>query len=221
MLDFIIFTFFSCFEYLSIIYFSFVLFRLTLRHYTFHMLFIACVLSYVSYTLRLAGFDFVAPIAQMVVLFLFIWLMFRIQVFYAFLIMLTGYLAYMLVQGVFIMALVALGWITFEQLQPNTVIGVSIQIGTVALMMMLARFIEKMRWGFDFVPHSEFAQVKIRNENLVLLIVILLSFFSLGAAYSIVFYNNVNFGFYFLVSVNLIAIVLLIYFARKKDKRED
>ena len=63
--------------------------------------------------------------------------------------------------------------------------------------------------------------MKIRNENLVLLIVILLSFFSLGAAYSIVFYNNVNFGFYFLVAVNLIAIVLLIYFARKKDKRED
>lgn len=221
MFDFVIFTFFSSFEYLAIIYFGFVLFRITLRQYTFHMLFIACVLSYVSYTLRFAGFDFVAPITQMIVLFLFIWLMFRIQVFYASVIAITGYLVFMLVQGVFIIALVSLGMVTFEQLQPNTVIGVSIQIGTVALMMLLARLIEHLNWGFDFVPHSEFAQVKLKNENRVLLIVILLSFLSFGATYSILFYKDAFVGFPYLVTVNLIVIVLLIYFARKRDKSED
>src|SRR5690625_1713853 len=222
MLEFVLFTFFSSFEYVAIIMIAFAIYRIRFKNIAFHLLFISLSLSYVSFTMRdHVGIESFAPIIQIMVLFLFIWLMFRIQVFYALLITVTGYFSLVIDQGLLIVLLDFLGVIIFEQVAPSTMIGYYIQMLTAAVLIVLSSIVEKFNWGFDFVPHSEFAKVRMRHENTIILSIILVAFLIFLVTYSLVMYNKLINGFQIIVMTNIVALALLIYFARKKDKKEE
>ena len=221
MLNASLFVLFSTFEFLSILLFMFVLFRLKIAHNKFHILFIAVLLSYISYNLHVAQLSGISPLLQMLVYFLLIWLMFRIQIFYALVISAISYISFGMVQSIFLVSLHLLNIITFDQIVPGTMLGYFLQICTATIMLTITLILKKLNWGYDYVPHNEFAPIKLKNENLHFLIIIVISVLFIGIVYYITLNEQYAMGFNHLITLLILTVILLIIISNKKNRSDD
>lgn len=222
MIKFLLFMFFSAIEVVSTVILMFVIFRM---NYFFkfipHIVFIGLACSYVSYNLWQSDLGGISPIIHCAVFFILVWLLFRIQVFYALFISTISYLAYGLIQGFLTFWFHFMGWFRIEEIGPNTPLAFSMQTLSALITLILSFILHKLNWGFNFVPHSEFAPLELKNDNVVILIIIIWSILTIGISYYFTIKNNMLVSFNMLVLSYILAVLFLLILARRKDREDN
>ena len=222
MIKFLLFIFFSAIEVVSTVILMFVVFRMNyFLKFIPHIVFIGLACSYVSYNLWQSDLGGISPIIQCAVFFILVWLLFRIQVFYALFISTISYMAYGLIQGILTFGFHFMGWLKIEDIGPNTPLAFAMQTLTALITLILSFILHKLNWGFNFVPHYEFAPINMKNDNSLILFIVILSILVIGLTYYFTIKNNLNVAFNFLVLCNIIVVLFLLILARRKDREEN
>jgi len=211
----VVFLLVSAFEWFSLIFLAFTIFKLEVGWYKGQIIFSAFLLSLLSYllfeVLDLTGF---ASLLQPPIVFLFFWQMFRIPVFYAGLMTSNGYLAYVVINAIIFSIYDVLG----ANLQPGNWIMYSAQILSGILALLIGWLIVKFRIGFSFVPYGERANVKLTGINLKLLLFTFIGYAAVAASSYWVFLQNVTFLF---LIVTATALGIFQYLIFRKEYSDD
>lgn len=218
-MDFIWFNLFSTIEVVGMFVLMLALFRFKIREYITHIVFASFLLSQTSYYMR-EHFDLASyvPLMYVVFTFLFVWLMFRVQLFYAAVMAVTGYIGLIIIQGVIIFIGISLNLFQLDDIGP-TWLGYVLQLITFLTSLFISWLLMRKRIGFTFVPFSESVSVKLKGENTLILLVILLTFL----------FTSVNLYLSFLGMISFMIVVVLfifffsslIYLAIRREKRDD
>ncbi|WP_342436332.1 hypothetical protein NSS79_23320 [Paenibacillus sp. FSL L8-0436] len=166
MLDSVLFIVFSVLESTSLFYLAFKIFKIDL--YPKEIVFAGLIMAFFSYCLRFNySMSKTDVFLQYTLAFLFIWLLFRIHIFYA--VIMTGmtYQAYMLIQSLLylFMNLTGLVKMNFPSLSTGSYL---LQLLTVTASLIIAYYIGKKRKGFDFVPDKPEGRIDIGKRDKIL-----------------------------------------------------
>lgn len=166
MLDFVLFILFSVLESTALFFLAFRIFKIDL--YPKEIVFAGVIMAFFSYNLRynlaLSNID---VFLQYTLVFLFIWLLFRIHVFYAVIMTGMAYQAYMLIQSLIylFMNITGLFQLRFPSLSAGSYL---MQLLTVSVTAFVAHYIGKKRKGFDFVPDKPNGKIDISIRDKIL-----------------------------------------------------
>jgi hypothetical protein len=208
-MDVIIFLFFSMLEWFALILLTFALFRLEIRDHIGQLIFASFLLSLFSYMLFIVlDLTLFATLIQPIVVFLVFWLLLKIPVFYAGLLVVNGYLAYVLVTSFIYLSIDYLGVETY----PGTPISYITQLITGIIVFILTWIIHKLRLGYSFVQYGK--DTKVSGINRKLLLLTLLGYITL-ASFNILYYGARK-PLLVLISI-VIAFALLQYWTLKKE----
>lgn len=214
-MDIIVFLLVSAFEWFSLIFLAFTIFKLEVGWYKGQIIFSSFLLALLSYLLfevfDLTGF---ASLLQPPIVFLFFWQMFRIPVFYAGLMTSNGYLAYVVINAIIFNIYELLG----ASLQPGNWIVYSAQLLSGIVALLLSWLIVRLRVGFSFVPYGDRANVRLTGINLRLLLFTFIGYAVASASSYLVFLQD--FTFLFLI-VTATALGIFQYLIFKKEYTDD
>ncbi|WP_171716757.1 hypothetical protein [Paenibacillus phytohabitans] len=217
MLDFVLYMVFSILETSAMFYLAFKVFKIDV--YPKEILFAGALMAFVSYVLRNDYGLILTDVAiQYLLTFCFLWLLFRIHIFYAAIMTGLTYLSYMLIQSTcyFLMKLTGLYSIEF----PFLSVGVYIlQLISVVLTIIIGFNIGKHRKGFDFVPDKQNVKVKIALREIKIFIL------SAPAIFIVILMLILTqrYSQYFFLMPMLYGILLYayLYLSYKKDRTDD
>ncbi|WP_127589198.1 hypothetical protein [Paenibacillus koleovorans] len=218
-MEFLLFVIFSSMEYLAVFAIMFVLFRFEYKFYHNSVIFICAILSFVSYSIRY-GFhqDFLAPIAQVLLIFAFLYYIFEIQIFYSGIMTVTGSLFFGIIQTVLYILLDRFGIITEDGLVEHSVQGYTLQFISSLIVFILAILIKKRNYGFAYVPHGQRAFVRYQGLNRMFLYLMILGIIFILA----LFYFNIEEPYVILITIILTVIfIALMYLSVRKEYQND
>lgn len=216
--DFILFMVFSVMETCAMLFLMFRLFKIDLM--LKEMLFASAIMAFVSYTLR-AVYDLPSldvPL-QLTLMLAFVWMLFRIHLFYATIMTGVTYQAYFLLQTTYYFLLKIMG--TFDTSFPviTNVSTYFLQILSAGSVYAAACWILKKRKGFDFVPDKPKGRLQLRGRDKLLLALSIPSFATVSFT---VFLVERLHGFFFIVDGFCAAILFgYLYMAYKRDRSEN
>jgi len=219
--NFLIFTLISSLEYSAMIIFIAALFRFRyFLNMKFHILTVCILLSYVSYTTRtIYELTIGSTLIQLGLMIVFIWLLFRVQVFYAALLMLAGFMGYSAVQMIFVFLFTSFNVFTTDDLALLKWPTHLLPIATSIFFYLVSWIIIKKNWGFSFVPDQSDAHFKIKLDNILMLGLITITFLILiilhGVGYTLI--ENLYIG----SSLYIILFALIIVYAIRRDRNDD
>ena len=171
------FLLFSSLEWFALIIFALVMYRFEVRDHIGQIIFSSFLLSLVSYMLfNVLDLAALATIVQLVFVFLFFWLLFKIPVFFAGPIVINGYLAAGVVQSSFYYFIQQFG---VAVIQPATAPAFIMQTASSLILLLIARLAVKFRLGFSFVQQTE-GKTKLSGTNLKLMLLTLLGYIVLA-----------------------------------------
>lgn len=191
-------------------------FRFSLRAYMTNTLIAAIVMAQTSYLLRFVfHLDSITPLFMLLWFIIFIWMVFRIHMFYVLLMVVTGYLGYLIIQSAILLVL-QVGF-TMEEIT-GTLINIKlVQVSGSTITLGCVYMLLKRRIGFSFVPDRMDEKVEIKGLNLVLLLISLIAcFFISGVAYIFI---NVNFLYSTLGTAFLFTMLIILNFSFKKEMK--
>lgn len=207
-MDTIVFLFFSMLEWFALILLTFALFRLEIRNHIGQLIFASFLLSLLSFMLFIVfELTLFATLIQPIVVFLMFWLLFRIPVFYAGLIVVNGYLAYLLVSSVIYLTIDFLEFETY----PGTPASYLTQLIAGIIVFALTWIVLHFRIGYSFIQHGTHGSPGIHRKLVQLTI---LGYIAL-ASYNMVYYGA-NKPLLVLIGV-VVAFALLQYWTLKKE----
>lgn len=217
-----LYIFFSTLDGIAAFTFMFTLFRIPMQHFRYHIIFISVVIGYVAYTLRvIEGLNSLAFLITVIVAFLFVWLMFRIQVFYALFISVISYISYAFFQIIVFFIVRVTAPINLNDLESNFPLLYSLQLATVVLTLVVSRILRYFDIGFNFVPHDDMSKIKLTKDNIFILIAIVISICIVDIIYLIAFSStDVRDSVTLFISI-LVGLLILVGFALKKEKEDD
>lgn len=219
MKDFILFNLFSTIEIIGMFCLILALFRFKIKEYVVQIVVASFLLSQISYYMRtILDVSHYVPLIFLVFAFIFMRVLFRVQVYYAASMIVIGYIAFTLLQAIIIFAsislnlfklddVVAFSWLSYYQLLISCLIS-----------LIISWVLLKKRIGFTFVPYSETVRVKISGENTVFFVIVLLSVAIAGI--------NLYFSLQSIYSLILIIVLLtfsfgsLIYLSIRREKQD-
>lgn len=214
-----LFFIFSSLEYFSIIALMFALFRFPLNEMVPHTVFICLLLSFVSFTLRREGYPEYGPTIQILIFVICIWLLYRIHWFYAFLMGVAGYQAYVLLQMFIVIIASHFNLIQFEgytsYLTPS---GMTIFITSLVLTFIIRHLMIMLGWGFISIGSDEHTHIRFKGFNLVIFILAIAGFV-LMAATSFMLNRLTLPVFLLLVTFQFILMMASIYFFVKQEMK--
>ncbi|MEC0170740.1 hypothetical protein [Paenibacillus graminis] len=160
MLEFVLFMVFSVLETYAMFYLAFKVFKIDM--YFKEIIFASLLMGFISYVLRFNyGLIQTDVVVQYLLTFFFLWLVFRIHIFYAAIMNGLTYLSYMLIQSTCYLVLSITGMYSLKY--PFISVGVYLlQVISATSAILIGLFIGKRRVGFDFVPDKQNEKVKIR-----------------------------------------------------------
>jgi len=154
-------------EYVVATLFMFSLFRFSIKDYIPHTVFFCLLMSYFSATLHQTGAEAIAPSLQMLLFIVCIWLLFRLHLFYALIMGVTGYHAYIIFQLPIMYAMHKCGWWDVDSGD-----GIEwVQLSTVIIVGAATLIMRRYHLGFTFIPSSETRRVVFHKYNVIMLIV--------------------------------------------------
>ncbi|TMV49482.1 hypothetical protein FE783_13315 [Paenibacillus mesophilus] len=208
----LIFLIFSMWEWFALIMLAFALYRFEIRYHLGQIVFASFLLALFSYMVfNVFELKLFATLIQPVVVFLFFWLLFKIPVFYAGIVVVNGYLAYCLVTSLIFYTIHQFGITSY----PSTLTSYITQTVSGLLVLLLARVAVKYRIGFSFVQHGrEIVMKNISGTNLKLLLLTIVGYIALSS-FNILYYGTNN-TLFILISA-IVAFSLLQYWAFKKE----
>lgn len=220
-MNFAIFTMISSLEYVAVLAFIAALFRFRyfLKMKT-HIFMVCVLLSYVSYTTRTVyGLAIESTLIQVGLLTLFIWLLFRVQVYYSLLMALTGHVAYGVVQFLLIFLFTFSGIFTLNDLESIKWPSHILPIATSIVFFLISIFVIKKNWGFSFVPDRTDEIYGNYKRNTLILLVITASFVLLSTLHriGITLISNL----YVSTLIYVIAFLVLIILSIRKERSND
>lgn len=206
----LIFLIISMWEWFALIMLAFALYRFEIRYYVGQLVFSSFLLALFSYMVfNVFDLKIFATLIQPIVVFLFFWLLFKIPIFYAGLVVVNGYLAYCLVTSVIFYFIKHFGFVSI----PSTPTSYATQSIAGLIVLFLARVVVKYRLGFSFVQHGH----EIKNMsgiNLKLLILTIVGYIALSS-FNILYYGA-NKTLFILISM-IVVFGLLQYWTLKKE----
>ncbi|MEC0209585.1 hypothetical protein ABEX47_17005 [Paenibacillus ehimensis] len=219
MVDFILFMVFSIMETMAMYYLMFRLFKFDM--YPVSIVFASAVASFISYTIRIKyDFSSIDIIIQIILMFMFVWLLFRVNAFYAGIMTSTTYLSYVLLQMLYYLLMKHIGFFDARAPFLNEYGTYVLQVITAFTAWSLGFWIKTKRKGFDFVPHSPFGLVKMNKINISLLSLNVLGFFGLAA----IFYSfllNKSIQLIYLSLILTLIMYFILYLSYKKDRSDE
>ncbi|WP_123039898.1 hypothetical protein [Cohnella candidum] len=210
------FLFISIVEYVGILCGLLSLFRFQLRYYIPQIIFASVACSFLSHALSLKYQVSYAPIVQLVVLILFLWLLFQIAFFYSALMALSYTVAYVTIQGGVI-------WVIngfFPEGKDFSITGTTtyeVQITFAVINFLLAWYLQKRYIGYTFVPTSMRSHLKWNRINRYLALMVVATFVTLAATYML--YTYTHFQWFILAIVPLILSTFAIFHLLKRRER--
>ncbi|PUA39516.1 hypothetical protein C8Z91_08805 [Paenibacillus elgii] len=218
MVDFILFMVFSIMETMAMYYLMFRLFKFDM--YPISIVFASAVASFISYTNRnVYEIQSIDVLVQIFLMFMFVWLLFRVHPFYAGIMTCSTYLGYVIIQATCYFILEVIGIFEIKALTNNIVGTNLLQTLTAFSAWLLGWWIKKGRKGFDFVPHSQFVMVKMSKINIMFIGMNALSVFVLSFVYNLFAHDNMKLVYIFFVLILIMYCIL--YFSYKKDRSDD
>ncbi|HEY2493813.1 MAG TPA: hypothetical protein VGI33_13025 [Paenibacillus sp.] len=212
----------SVFETGAMFFLSFKIFKIDL--FLKEIVFASLIMGFISYILRndyhLIQIDIVL---QYMLMFCFLWLMFRIHVFYAAIMTGMGYQAYLLIQTFLYSIMDRMDFLSYSYQIGINIGTLILQVSSALTAILIGMYIGKKRKGFDFIPDKPNGKIHICSRDKILFalnipsILILVSamyfanylsqwFFIMPFSYALVLYgylhlsykkdrsNNENFG---------------------------
>lgn len=209
---------FSMLENYAMFYLIFKLFKIDL--FPKEMIFASLIMSFISYVLRTVyELPQVDVVVQVLLMFSFIWLLFKIHVFYAAILTGMTYQAYMLIQGLYYFIMDNAG--VFESEIPY-ILGTStfvLQTLSAATAIGIGYYVAMKRKGFDFVPDKPHGKITVKGWEKVLLI---LNIPSVVIVLLTMYFATTFSAFFFIIPiVNATFVYGYLYFSYKKDRGED
>ncbi len=218
-MHFILFTLFSSIEVIAMFAIMFALFRFEYPFYHANVLFIALMMSFVSFSLRY-GLDLTnySTLIHFLLLIFFFSLLYRQHIFYSAIAVTISFVIYGLIQLVIIGGLVLFNVMNSSDIERAfSIQGMAIQSISVTVAMLLYLGIKRYNKGFSFLPHTNRISIQWTSINTSILVLIVFSIGLIGFMY---YYFNINnySGYYLLSSILLFLLVYLLYLSMRKDK---
>lgn len=213
MVEFVWFTFFSSMAYVAMLVMMFSLFKLQFKGYANQILLTTLLLCYVSYTMRLQNLEAYTTVAQYILFFLLVWLLFRIQVFYALISSFVAFFGYGFLQTLIVFIGFKLKWWSPELTRGDLHV---IEATTAIIYMTIAWIIRQRRRGFNFVPTSMNARVKYSKLNIAFLIVIPLAMLATTILLFATTISDSGNNIYYAILLGL-SIILVLRLAHAKE----
>ncbi|AIQ48311.1 hypothetical protein R70723_22135 [Paenibacillus sp. FSL R7-0273] len=217
MLDFSIYMLFSVLETFAMFLLAFRVFKIDL--YITEMIFASLIMAFVSFVLRHDyGMVLTDIVIQYLLTFCFLWLLFRLHIFYAAIMTGLTYLSYMLLQSTCYLIMNITGFYSLTFFYPT--MGVNIlQIVSALTTLLIAYYIRKQRRGFDFVPDKQNKKIRIQSHEFILFaltlpcVLIVVLMINLSEHYS---------DYFFLMPLAYGSLLYsYVYLSYKKDRSEN
>ncbi|MFD1772345.1 hypothetical protein [Paenibacillus rhizophilus] len=167
MLEFILYLVFSVLETSALIFLGFKIFKIDL--YLKEIFFVSLILAFFSYIVRidykLVQLDI---IIQYILLLCFLWLMFRIHIFYAVIMAGMAYQAYSFIQTVYIYLIKFFVSFTSIDLYGSNLNAYIMQALSAVTAVLIGIYIGHKRKGFDFVPDKPNGTINLSLRDKIL-----------------------------------------------------
>ncbi len=170
------------------------------------------------YFATIIGLILTDVVIQYLLTFFFLWLMFRIQIFYSAIMNGLTYLSYMLIQSTcyFILSLTGMYSLTY----PFTSVGVYIlQIISATSAILIGSFVGKRRLGFDFVPDKQNEKVQIRLREIKIFALSIPSIFIV--LFMIILTKHYSRFFFLMPLAYGIPLYIYLFLSFKKDRSDN
>lgn len=205
-------------ENYAMFYLIFKLFKIDL--FPKEMIFASLVMSFISYVLRTVyELPQVDVVVQVLLMFSFIWLLFKIHVFYTAILTGMAYQAYMLIQTLYYFIMDNAGLFDGDLPYILSISTFVLQALSAATAIGTGYFLSAKRKGFDFVPDKPNGKIAVKTWEKVLLI---LNIPSVLIVLLTMYFANYLSGLFFLVpTANAVILYGYLYVSYKKDRGED
>ncbi|MNI27498.1 hypothetical protein D3C73_812360 [compost metagenome] len=216
-------VFLSSLEFLSIILLMFTIFNLSFKRFYLYTVFICLFLANVSHYLRNSGLEeqkLLSVSIQMILFVILVWLLYRINILWAIVVAIIGYASYIVIQLCIFYILLMTGFMTAEELVPNTEKYYTLQFLSILAPLIISHFLKTVNWHLNFIPTKKYLKLKLKNENLILILVSIVTFLVSG-----ILYYSISVGqttIFFTTSVlQLLTISILLYYSVRKEINND
>ncbi|TPG72900.1 hypothetical protein EEL32_24340 [Brevibacillus laterosporus] len=218
MVETILFYLFSLFEYLAIFTLMFALFRFELKEYLIEIVVLSLIITFFSHYLRafLKINDF-APLILLLGLIVLFWVICRIPIFYASVMVVTSYLMYGLFQYITFTIISSFIVLSLNDIRLDSESGYLLQITTIVPTLLISLGLRRMNFGFSFIPTC-FVRIKFKGYNLALLITVCLAVVLFGF-FNYWIFSRGKFAFISLVFLGILG--ALIYLSKERDIKND
>ncbi|WP_028560268.1 hypothetical protein [Paenibacillus pinihumi] len=210
-MDFALFMIFSTIEGLATYALALYIFRMDLKKYIWHVLLIILLVNFQNYVIRdMLELSMLAPLVNIIISVLFFTTIVRVPIIWSFIMVLTGFLGFAIIQTAIIYF--SFGYFSIEQVQLYTWKAYTVQTLCGLIGTFLGWFIYNKRLGFTF----EFEKIRLKGERFFVIFLIAVS--AIGLIVMVYFGDMVLNLIGFVVAM----IIFLFYSIRKevKDKKE-
>lgn len=217
IMDFAFFMLFSTVETFAFYYFMFRLFKFDM--YYSSIIFTALILSYISYTLRevyhLSSID---VIVQFLLIICFVWLSFKVHLFYASIMTVTALIGYAMVQTFYYLLFYYFGLI-LKMPDANNLFAYILQIFSSVTILFIGWYLKRKNMGFDFVPHSQYVKVKLTDNIRIILLFCIALVFILASAF--LMFSGKNSNIVFISFVLGVVLFGFLFWSYRRDRGDD
>lgn len=218
MMEVFKFLLFSVIQGLALLTFMLTLFRFNPRYYLIPILVVSVVISISSYFFREQwDMAYLDPFIYLAILIIGTIWMLEVNLLLAVLISFSGYMGFVFIQTLIMLLLKVIGVLTFENLNDSYHFQTALlSVSTSFIVILLSWFLFRKGWGFTF----SFKKKKNIRE-ITLFVSIILLVITVIATILLCLYNNKFDNLYAFLVLFLSALVILLYFALIKEKRND
>jgi hypothetical protein len=207
----------SMIEWFAILSLIFLMFRFPIRGYIVHIIFTSLIISQLSFLLHdVIHVKSIAPIIQLFVLILFLWLMFRVHIIYSLIMATIGYISIIVIQTILPLVIQWLNIFTIQELIESHnlqyILSIIFSFITGCICLVFSRY----GIGFSFVPDSEKAKFILKGENIAFLIVTCLAAV-LVLMTCLILFSGVTKSILIFLGLMILILCLFLYLAFKRE----
>ncbi|KIL36017.1 hypothetical protein SD71_11895 [Cohnella kolymensis] len=215
------FIFFSSLEYFGSFLFVLVQFRFSLRENISKIILISILLSFVSYSFINNDLGAISPLIQNLIFLIYIQVALKVSVTNSIIMVLTGYIAFGLVQTCIIAAASHVGLIVLETLEAATSTAYILQTCSFIMISILSFLTYFFKGGFSFIEaRSRFSKNSLTGKNKGFIVYILIAFV-VTLFSNLTLLKSDNPPYLLIASVLMLTLVIHVYMTLRRDETND
>ncbi|MBW7477660.1 hypothetical protein K0T92_23340 [Paenibacillus oenotherae] len=208
-MDFVLFMVFALIENLGYFSLIFALYRLDLEKYWLPALVISIIMHLVNFYIRNEFLTVYTPAIVLAFIILLLIAVVRIPIFWAIIVAVTGYLAFVLLQAFFLILSIQLQFLPPDQVEFSGWKTNVIQVITGLVSFVIGRYLYRRGIGYAF----QFQRLQFRLGTIGHVIMLTLIAIVSG---TFLYINNL----FVVMGILMVGFAFLIYFAHRKEKQD-